>query len=104
MFATAAEMADIMPVLSMSIDTVTTADYQPGRQTRRTIGNMLEEGVRSGGFKKHNTDHAAFLMHGMVEGALRCWMEKPTAAHQKALISTLLSITHDGLLADSTEP
>lgn len=101
MFTTAGRIKDIMPVLSMSIDTVTTEDYQPGQQMRQTIGDMLAEGVLSGGLKSHNTEHSAFLMHGLVEGALRCWMQKPSAAHQKELISTLLSITRTGLLANS---
>ncbi|MEP2102856.1 MAG: TetR/AcrR family transcriptional regulator [Parasphingorhabdus sp.] len=61
----------------------------PGAAIRKEIAALHQDGVNHGGFTPHDSDHFAAIAHGMVEGAMRQWLQNPTRENHHALEAML---------------
>lgn len=80
---------EIMPLYAMTRELVESADFVPGHAMIEAIKAQYQEGRANGAYLDQDPAIVAPIAHGMVEGAMRAWMTKPTAHRRKAVAADL---------------
>ncbi len=90
LFKCAYDNREVMPLYAITKDLELSSSYQPGHAVIASIQAKLQEGIAAGEYRVLDTEKAAYLMHGLVEGAMRYWMLNPT---KRRMVSTLDQLT-----------
>ena len=81
-----------MPLYGMTKEMFSASDYAAGTLTIAAIERIYRQAVAEGGFHAQDPQAVACMMHGLVEGAMRFWIQKPTAKRQKMAVDNLVEV------------
>jgi AcrR family transcriptional regulator len=88
-----------MPLYALTRDLVGTTDYLPGANTVAAIAAMYAEGMDAGAFTPLDPSLAASIGYGMVEGAIRSYMQAPTPRRKREIARALTDLFNRAFLA-----
>ncbi|MEM7220443.1 MAG: TetR/AcrR family transcriptional regulator [Pseudomonadota bacterium] len=98
LFKVAERKRDVMPVYTMTKELSANRDYWSGEIIVTRIQALYEGGVKEGKLADHQTDLIAHMMHGMVDGAMRYWMNNPTPKQKGNAIRALVEVSKRAFL------
>ena len=84
---------ELMPLYGMTKELSHSQDYSPGDTIRSTIESHYSEGVRAGAFIDKDPVQVSFMMHGMVDGAMRYWMSRPSGERRRDTVDGLVEFS-----------
>lgn len=91
---------DIMPLYVMTKDMVGCDSYVPGENMIEAIEALYAEGVAAGAYRPVRPGVLGPLAHGMVEGAMRAWMMRPTRRNRDQVQAELLKVFERAFLTE----
>lgn len=99
LFNVAERRRDVMPVYAMTKELSNRTEYRSGQEIVLRIQELYAAGVEERELVAYPADMVASMMHGMVDGAMRAWMDNPTAARKSKAIKTLADVSKQALCA-----
>ncbi|GAB5481036.1 MAG: hypothetical protein Pars92KO_07930 [Parasphingorhabdus sp.] len=92
LFVIISDKREEISLLSLAQGHIIEKGTTPGSMIRKEIAALYQNGIDHGGFTPHDTTHFAAIAHGMVEGAMRQWLQNPTVENHRALEAMLTEL------------
>ena len=89
LFKEAEAVREAMPLYAMTRDMIGAADYVPGVRMIAAIEALYAEGLSAGVYRSMPEGLVGPLAHGMVDGAMRAWMQRPTRPWRNKVVTEL---------------
>ena len=103
LFLEASNMRHIMSLYALTRDIAQTTDYVPGQNIVKVITELYEQGAKTKAYVDLEPLTVANIAHGMVDGAMRTWMENPTENRKEEVVSVLKLLFRRSFVSASVE-
>jgi AcrR family transcriptional regulator len=97
--AQADKVKAIMPLYTLTRDMVGASDFVPGARMIATIDRLYRAGVAAKALRAFSDGVQAPIAHGIVEGALRAWMQNPTTRRRRSIVAETAKILQRAFVA-----